>query len=136
MAQAAFFPTSEIRLEQSIAESTCRRCDVQITCFEQSLDYPRDTTGIWGGLGSAKRRRLRQARSSQIKEGYPLHRFTPGCSCRFCRMADGFLRGEVIDMNTDGARCGYRSTYARGHRDTACTYPVALHTRRLNTITA
>lgn len=135
-----FFPLTATGLpsfsdsNELAAAVICRECPVQVACLEQALDYGRDCAGIWGGLGQAKRRKLGQARSTQRAEGFDPHRFTPGCSCRFCVAATALLAGDVIDMNTLGARCGYRSTYGRGHRDPACTFAVAFHTRCSNTI--
>lgn len=134
---AIWFPESgSDTTNEREAQRWCRTCPVRVTCLEASLDYGRDTAGIWGGLGSAKRRHLRQARSRQHREGYPTHRFTPGCSCSFCQLVSGYLHGMVIDRNTGGARCGYRSSYGRNCRCCACTFAAALHTRRENAIAA
>lgn len=137
-----FFPVTESGAasaspaDEERAASWCRICVVQTTCLEAGLDHGRETIGIWGGLGSAKRRHLRQARSRQEDEGYPTHRYTPGCGCSFCTLAGAYLKGDVVDRNTDGARCGYRSSYARNCRCPACTFVAALNTRRLNTMAA
>jgi hypothetical protein len=127
--------TTAIRVEAN-AHPWCSTCRVRIACLEQALEYGRETQGIWGGLGQAKRRHLQQARSRQTNEGHPPHRYTPGCSCSYCRLATAYLHGEVIDANTDGARHGYRSTYGRGCRCPACTYVKTLWWRHQNSAAA
>lgn len=133
---ALFFPsTNPSRIDEEAVAVLCRVCPVRIACLEAALDYGRECVGIWSGLGSAKRRHLRQARSRQIRERFPEHRFTPGCSCSFCRLATAYLGGDMIDRNTSDARCGYRSSYGRNCRCVACVYVVAFHTRMSNVLT-
>ena len=114
----------------------CGRCPVRITCLEYALDLGRETYGVWAGLGMAKRRHLAQARTRQRAEGHDPHRFTPGCSCSFCRIAAAHLARQVIDQNTAAARCGYRSTYGRNCRCSACTLAKLLDKRRSRVIAA
>lgn len=121
---------------ETAAAPWCKRCRVRIACLEQALDYGRETVGVWGGLGQSKRRHLQQARSRQRTEGHAPHRYTPGCSCSFCRLATAYLSGDVIDANTRGARHGYRSTYGRGCRCRACIYAKTLWWRHQNSAAA
>ena len=57
-----FFPTGStgpalLQIEE--AKSVCRRCNVQETCLQWSLDVWQEY-GVWGGLSEDERRALRR----------------------------------------------------------------------------
>lgn len=131
-----FFPVREQESSDAVCQVYCSSCVVRLACLEQALDAGRECHGIWGGLGSAKRRNLREARSRQVREGFSPHRFTPGCGCSFCALASDYLAGRIVNRNTAGARCGYVATYVKNCRCAACTLAMALDRRRKRTLEA
>jgi hypothetical protein len=87
-------------------------------------------SGISAGLGEEGRRPLLAIRA----ETQDPHRYSRTCECEFCAMASKLMAGVTVNRNGSGARCGFRSTYDRGCRCTACIAERALMTRRKNSL--
>lgn len=112
--------------------AVCAGCPVAPQCLEHAIGtYERQ--GAWGGASDRQRRRLRMAWFTRR------HNYEPGCndpSCRWCRTVDAHIAGLAEpqtpqQLNGPGARCGFKSTYARGHRDGPCTLAITPQGRRL-----
>lgn len=59
----AFFPDKgKIGPELAWALEACRTCPIQIQCAEYGIKY--ESEGIWGGLTSGTRKRLRSKRQA------------------------------------------------------------------------
>lgn len=56
-----FFPEVGERTTDAVA--VCDRCPVRVACLEYALDHG-IKTGIWGGLGERKRRRIARERAA------------------------------------------------------------------------
>ena len=64
----AWFPEGAHRLpEKRQAIILCKACPVQALCLEFAL-VNNEQYGIWGGLGSGQRARIRSARNKEAKE--------------------------------------------------------------------
>jgi hypothetical protein len=102
------------------AKQTCHDCPVFFACLEQSLGR-RETHGGWAGAAPRTRRVLWHAWVART------HDYDPACtrsSC-WCRVAETHRESLIesstpLQLNGPGARCGKRSTYARGCRCLAC----------------
>lgn len=106
--------------------AVCAGCPVVDRCLEHAIaTYERQ--GAWGGSSDRQRRRLRMAWFTRR------HDHDSDCSdpsCRWCRTVDAHIaalaepRGPQ-QLNGPGARCGFKSTYARGHRCGPCKLAVS-----------
>jgi hypothetical protein len=107
----------------------CADCPVLPQCLEHalSLEHP-ERHGMWGGAGERTLRRMRQLRRAGLAWLPPAHDpglYCDGPGCRWCRATDAHRaslaeRSGPQQQNSRGARCGYKSTYARGHRCGPC----------------
>lgn len=66
-----WFPEKEARsigqIEVNFAKSICRSCPHQAECAEWGIKY--EAHGIWGGLVSRERYKIRSKRGITLKEG-------------------------------------------------------------------
>ncbi len=111
------------------ARTLCLLCPSVVPCLERSLDVPeKQGYGLAGGCGEAERRLLRAARITS-----DCSTFDDECACEYCSKVREFTTpaspGTVRDRNGPNARCGYLSTYSRGHRDPACSWAQAMTSR-------
>lgn len=104
----------------------CAACPVAPQCLEHAVaSYERD--GGWGGSSDRQRRRLRMIWFTRR------HDHRSDCddpACRWCRTVDAHIAAlsepqGPQQLNGPGARCGFKSTYARGHRCGPCTLAVS-----------
>lgn len=116
----------------------CAECPVLGQCLAHALDRP-ETYGVWGGADQRTLRRMRVLRGRDLAWLPPEHDLGVYCdspSCRWCRTVDAH-RASLAEpegpqqLNGDGARCGFSSTYARGHRDGPCTLAITPQGKRL-----
>jgi WhiB family transcriptional regulator, redox-sensing transcriptional regulator len=112
--------------------AVCAACPVAAQCLEHSIaTYERQ--GCWAGSSDRQRRRLRMVWFTRAHD----HRADctdPGC--RWCRTVDAHIASIAEpegpqQLNGPGARCGFKSTYARGHRCGPCTLAVSPAGERL-----
>jgi WhiB family redox-sensing transcriptional regulator len=54
-----FFPVSEDESASEAAKAICAQCPVREACLQYAL-ATNQTAGVWGGLDSGERRRLRR----------------------------------------------------------------------------
>lgn len=105
----------------------CAGCPVMPQCLEHALATG-EKEGVWGGASERERRRL------AVVWVQRRHDYFPECDdprCRWCRAVDAnraACAGEQpapLWWNGSGARCGFRSTYARGCRCVPCSVAIS-----------
>jgi WhiB family redox-sensing transcriptional regulator len=125
------------------ARAICAGCPVLVTCLTDALATG-EKVGIRGGTSSRRRRPLGPLFEART------HDFDPACTdeeCGWCpavtqviveldaereRDKQGrFAPGVRCNLNGPDARCGYRSTYARGCRCPMCSFAISSLGRRL-----
>lgn len=116
------------------ARAVCRTCPVAGQCFEYAVSIG-EKRGVYAGTTERHRRNLGLV--------YVLrnHDYDPACrdpACRWCVTVNAKLaaaltehRAGPVDTNGPSVTCGRKSTYARGHRDGACTFAISSVGRRL-----
>lgn len=110
----------------------CAVCPVVGRCLEYAIStYERQ--GAWGGASDRQRRRLRMV---WFTRRHPYDKACEDPSCRWCRTVDAHVASLVApdgpqQLNGPGARCGFKSTYARGCRCGPCTLAVSPAGHRL-----
>lgn len=62
-----FFPDTEYTYACIEAKKFCGSCDVAGDCLAYAMEH-REKHGIWGGLSTAERRRLRRSHSLEIPD--------------------------------------------------------------------
>ena len=57
----SFFPTSELRQENTMVLKICNACNARNECLEYALGW--DVTGIWGGTNTKERIAIRKRKN-------------------------------------------------------------------------
>ena len=124
--QSALLWYPQLGSTMKAGREVCATCPVVAQCLEHAIGaYERE--GCWGGTSDRQRRRLRMVWFTRR------HDHDSDCddpSCRWCRTVDAHVASLAEpegpqQLNGPGARCGFKSTYARGHRCGPCTLAVS-----------
>lgn len=105
--------------------SICASCPAVVQCLEHAVATQPE--GMWGATSKRQRRRLR------IIWFQRAHAHRSDCDdpgCRWCRTVDAHLASLEVrqgpqQLNGPGARCGFKSSYARGCRCGPCKLAIS-----------